>query len=59
MKGNKGERREKMSGNIREDRTGETSNSGKRTRGSRRGGDLGGWGDWVTGTEGRTWREAH
>ena len=44
-------------GNIREcDRTQETPNSGKQTRGNKQGvveGEVcGGWGDLVTGTEG-------
>ena len=44
-----------MSENISEgDRTLETPNSGKRTRGSGKG-----WGDWVMGTEGGTWRDEH
>ena len=31
-----------------------TPNSEKRTRGGRRGRRAGGWGEWVTGTEGGT-----
>ena len=47
-------------GNIREgDRTWETPNSGKQTRGSGRGGGRGAWGDWVMGTEGGNWRDEH
>ena len=50
----------KWVGKIREGgKKWETPNSGKRTRGSGRGGGQGGWGDWVTGTEGGTWRDEH
>lgn len=58
MKGKKG-KGEKM-GNIREgDRTWETPNSVKRTRGGGKGGGRGGGGDWVMGTEGGTWWDEH
>ena len=46
----------KWAGNIRKgDRTWETPHSGKWTRGGRKGGGVGVWGDWVTSIEGGTW----
>ena len=58
MKGNKGERRK----NEWEISERETEHERLLTLGNEQGvveGEVGGWGDWVTGTEGGTWQDEH